>query len=672
MSEVDATPQGDIDEYIEANAARYTAMLERLCAYPAQPMGGGLALLAPIIEEAIRVGMHATLYPAGTGLPLLYAALTPPPAPVKEVLKSPAEDRPPANGSGTLEALGYERALAVVGERPTLLLYHECDLESQPPPPPDGALCSMAAADRAGLAARLAAIDAIMAVRGTLPVQIKLLVDSTSVADSTSDAPAAPALADFVARYAEGLAADACIWDVGRLGLMGGSNFAGQPVVYCGVKGRLAIELEVDGANQDLPAQFATSVANPAWRLIWALNAVKNESEEILLDSFYDDMNPPGPEQNKWLRDQVKQNRAATDTADDATLEAIGVDAFLIGLRGYQLRVTDYYSPSVSITQLNANGNGGLPATARATIEIALVPDQSPATILASLRKHLSGGNFPDVKVRARGVALTPAMTSTTHQFASLVADVTSRAYGKEACIVPVAPISGPLHPLVDTLAVPAIGLGLGPQPTMRAAARTMPLTAAQFLAAVKQVAGVIEEMGALGQAASWGAQARIRLAAVANGGWTEVRIAAATPDTPPEDPDHPAGMPEFSHEELEAVMQGNDSFAPEPQAWTADMISADLPSAMPSTNGNAELNLDIAPFNPDDVGGPRDDISATASEANEPPAPPLAASEPSGEQMDEAVAALMVASGHPEAADPTTTLPIRRPRQTGPLTGQE
>ncbi len=655
MSEVDAQTQ-DIFSYIEENAARYAAMLGRLCYYPSSP-SSGLALLAPVIEEAIRVGMNATLYPAGAGLPLLYAALLPAPAPVTQLLKSAEEQPTQSNGGPRLETLGYERALAAVGPLPTLLLYHECDLDSPPPPAPDGALCSMAAADRASLAARLAAIDAIIAVRGALPVQIKMLVDSSSVSDSPSDAPVSSALADFVARYAEGLAADACIWDVGRLGLIGGSNFAGQPVIYCGVKGRLAAELLVSGANQDLPSQFATSVANPAWRLIWALNAIKNDSEEILLDSFYDELNPPGPEQNRWLRQQVKQDPAAANTADDATLAAIGVDAFLIGLRGYQLRVTDYYSPSVSITELNADGGGGLPATASATLEVALVPDQSPATILASLRKHLNSGNFPDVSVKARGVAHNPALTDPTHPFASLVAAATSRAYGQEACIAPVAPISGPLHPLVDSLAVPAIGLGLGPQPVMRAAALTMPLTEAQFIAAIKQTVGVIEEMGALGQAANWGTQARLSLASATPSGWTEVKIAAAPPDQP-QDLDHIAGVPEFTHEELEAVMQGNDDeFISTPQAWTADMLT-DLPPLQPAEE--QAISADLAPFSPDDLAAPSEDAPPSSS----PPVPPTL-EESGGEHVDEAVAALMVASGHPVAASAT-----RRPKQTGPLGG--
>lgn len=658
MGDLDEATQ-DIYSYIEENAGRYVAMLARLCAYPGQPQGGGLALLAPIIEEAIRVGMHATLYPAGPGLPLLYAAITPSAAPVKELLKPPVEEKHSANGNATLETLGYERALAAVGERPTLLLYHECDLDSAPPPAPAGALCAMACADRASLAARIAAIDAIMAVHGTLPVQIKLLVDATAAPDSASDDPRPPALADFVSRYADGLAADACIWDVGRLGLLGGSNFAGQPVIYCGVKGRLAVELQVSGANQDLPPQFATSVANPAWRLIWALNAVKNDSEEILLDSFYDDLNPPASEQQNWLRQQVKQNRAAADSADDATLEAIGVDAFLIGLRGYQLRVTDYYSPSVSITELAASGSGGLPASARAVLEVALVPDQSPISILTALRKHLSG-NFPDVSVKTRGVAHTPTLTSPTHPFATLVAEATSRAYGQEASIVPVAPISGPLHPLVDSLAVPAIGLGLGAQPVMRSAARNIPLTKAQFIAAIKQTVGIIEEMGALGQAANWGAQARLRLAAVTSSGWTEVKIAVAPPEEI-EDPDHISGVPDFTHEELEAVMQGNDEAVAPPQAWTSDML-ADLPP-LPSLS-DEPISADIAPFSADDLVTPA--TAAHDGAAASPPAqlttPP--ADEGSSEHLDEAVAALMAASGHP--GSPSS---IRRPpRQTGPL----
>ncbi len=617
----------DIYSYIEENIDRYVALLERLCLVPPVP-SGGLALLAPIIEEAIRCGMHTTLYPAGKGLPLLYAAISPPAESV-----APTQINGRLNGT-TLESLGFERALAVVGEKPTLLLYHECDLESPAPPKLDEGLVAAAFADRASLAARLAAIDAITNVRGGLPVQIKLLVDASGVAES-ADAPGEPALVSFVERYADGLAADACLWDVGKLGLLGGRTYAGEPVVYCGVKGRLAVELAAEGANQDAPAALATSVPNPAWRLIWALNSIKNDSEEILIDGFYDDMNPPSSEQNKVLRQWIKQNAAAVQASDEATLKKLGISSYLLGLSGFQLRLTDYYSPSISVTTLEVEGSG-IPCRAQARIEFGLVPDQTPSAILAALREHLSSGNFADITVRPRGVALRPATTDLSHPFTALVTKVTAEAYGEAATAIPVAPISGPISPLVEKLALPAIGIGIGPQPLLRRSAASVPLSRSDFVAAIKQVAGIMDEVGKLGSAASWGAQARQKLVNSSGSVWQEVKI-AAIPVTPTAiDMDNIEGMPDFSDEEIRAVMGGDDS-AP----------AARVPAA-PDRQPRATA------------------ITQTISIPAPPPTPAASNGSHAVEAVDEAVAALIAASG--EQPKPA---PRRGGRKTGPLNSE-
>src|SRR4029450_12772960 len=83
--------------------------------------------------------------------------------------------------------------------------------------------------------------------------------------------------------------ADAC------LGTGGERDPDDRPFCYTGAKGLLQMRLRASGANQALPPGMAASVANPLWRLLWALGQVKSDQEEVLIDGFYDGVDGPGP-----------------------------------------------------------------------------------------------------------------------------------------------------------------------------------------------------------------------------------------------------------------------------------------------------------------------------------------------------------------------------------------
>ena len=110
-----------------------------------------------------------------------------------------------------------------------------------------------------------------MEATGDLPVSVKFVVEGEQKVGS-------PHLAPFVETHRDLLAADACIWE------SGGVNWQGQPVITLGLKGILYVELEARGANRDIHSAQATSVVNPAWRLVWALATLKDQNEHILID----------------------------------------------------------------------------------------------------------------------------------------------------------------------------------------------------------------------------------------------------------------------------------------------------------------------------------------------------------------------------------------------------
>ena len=163
--------------------------------------------------------------------------------------------------------------------RETLLFYDHYDV--QPPEPLDlwesppfeptlrgGKLFARGVADNKGnFVSRLAAVKAWLDVTGRSPVSVKFFLEGEEEIGS-------PHLAAFVDSHRDLLAADACIWE------SGGVNWQGQPVITLGLKGILYVELEARGATRDIHSAQATTVVNPAWRLVWALATLKDAGRE--------------------------------------------------------------------------------------------------------------------------------------------------------------------------------------------------------------------------------------------------------------------------------------------------------------------------------------------------------------------------------------------------------
>src|SRR5205085_10612004 len=132
----------------------------------------------------------------------------------------------------------------------TMLLYNHYDVQPPEPleqwdSPPfqaqvrDGRLYARGAKDDKGeLVARLAAIDAPLAVDGRLPCRLTWLVEGEEEVGSTS-------LPEFVREHAAELRCDAAIWEEG------GIDDEGRPLVDLGVRGLLYVELRVRALSRD-------------------------------------------------------------------------------------------------------------------------------------------------------------------------------------------------------------------------------------------------------------------------------------------------------------------------------------------------------------------------------------------------------------------------------------
>ena len=338
----------------------------------------------------------------------------------------------------------------------TLLFYNHYDVQPPEPlelwhSPPfepterDGRIYGRGISDDKGhLMARLAAVKALLHTRGRLPCTVKFCIEGAEEIGS-------PGLDIFVQEHRELLKAEAGIWEGG------GVNWQGQPLITLGVKGIVYVELECRTATSDSHSSYAPFVPNPAWRLTWALDSLKDQEERVQIPGFYDDVQAPTEAELDAIR--------AIPGEEALYKAALGLRGFVRGSEGFELRRSLILDPTCTICGLESGYTGEgtktvLPAWARAKLDFRLVPDQRPHDIIAKLQAHLEAQGFGDIQVQDLG-SEHPARTPMDHPWVKVVADAARQVYEKEPLPVPTTPGTGPMHPFRKILGVPMASSGV-------------------------------------------------------------------------------------------------------------------------------------------------------------------------------------------------------------------
>ncbi len=449
----------DVYAYIEAHQTEALSDLDTFCAQPSvSTEARGMAEMAALVRRRLeQSGFTVEEIPLEGGFPVLYA-----------------ESQDP-----------------VAADAPTLLIYNHYDVQPEGDPtlwtsPPftptvrDGKVVARGVADNKGnIIARLAAIDALRAVQGGLPVRIKWVIEGEEEVGS-------PHLDAFLLEHRERLQADGCIWEFGTY------TWEGVPQVMLGLKGIVEITLTARGANRDLHSSTAAYITSPVWRLVLALASIKDENEGINVAGFYDKMQ--GPTDTQIALIQALPN-------DDATaLAHLGLDQFALGLAGFQRHMAEIFAPTCNIQGIVGGYTGPgtktvLPNLAQAKLDLRLVPDQDPVEIFELVQAHLVESGFLDVEATMEPGPLFPARTDPDHPFVQMVLAAVREAADMDPVVWPSSPASGPMYSFTHGLGVPVVSIGCG-NPASAQHGPDENIRLADFLAGIKQIAAVITRMG--------------------------------------------------------------------------------------------------------------------------------------------------------------------------------
>lgn len=303
--------------------------------------------------------------------------------------------------------LVYAEWLGAPG-KPTILFYGHYDVQPvdpielwrNPPFEPtvegDKLVARGATDDKGQSYAHVKAVAALLAERGSLPVNVKFLVEGEEEAGGQG-------IEEYVKQDGgKRLKADAVV-------ISDSSLFApGQPSLIYGLKGLCYTEIKVTGPNRDLHSgTYGGAVWNPLNALGHIIAGLRDpKTGKILIPGFYDDVRP--------LEDWERAEWAKLPFDEEEYRVDLGVPE-LFGEEGYTTRERTWGRPTCDVHGVFGGymGKGAktvLPSWGGAKISMRLVPDQDPHKIGQLFAEHVQAIAPKGVTVEVQSLHGGPAV----------------------------------------------------------------------------------------------------------------------------------------------------------------------------------------------------------------------------------------------------------------------
>ncbi len=344
--------------------------------------------------------------------------------------------------------------------KPTVLCYGHYDVQPPDPlelwhTPPfepterDGNLYARGSADDKGqFYMHVKAVEALRAVNGTLPVNLRFLVEGEEEIGGES-------IAKFVAQNPEKLKADVALVSDTAL------YAEGIPTLCIGLRGLVYTEIEATGPMRDLHSGlYGGAAPNAVFGLVELLGKLKDANGHINVPNIYDDVQPPAPAEKKsW--------ESLPFSEDDFLKKEVG-STQLTGEPGYSVLEKVWARPTLEVHGIAGGFTGGgaktvIPAKATAKVSIRLVPNQDPEKVVASLKQFVKDSTPAGITTEVRVLSAGPGLMVNPEHPAIQVA---AKAFGEMLKRPTVFIRSGGSIPIVGdfarNLGIPTILMGFG------------------------------------------------------------------------------------------------------------------------------------------------------------------------------------------------------------------
>ena len=292
--------------------------------------------------------------------------------------------------------------------KPTVLCYGHYDV--QPPDPleewknppfepvvRDGNLYARGSSDDKGqMYMHVKAVEALRAVNGTLPVNLKFLIEGEEEVGGES-------VAKYVAENAEKLKADVAL-------VSDTSLYAeGIPTLCIGLRGLIYTEIQAQGPARDLHSGlYGGAAPNAVFGLIELLSKMKDQNGRIMIPGMYGDVvAPAAAEKQSWTTLPFDEK--------DFLKREVGASA-LTGEKGYSVLERVWVRPTLEVHGIAggftaAGAKTVIPARATAKVSMRLVPKQDPEKIIATFKKFVKDNTPAGIETEVRILSSGPAIS---------------------------------------------------------------------------------------------------------------------------------------------------------------------------------------------------------------------------------------------------------------------
>jgi acetylornithine deacetylase/succinyl-diaminopimelate desuccinylase-like protein len=344
--------------------------------------------------------------------------------------------------------------------KPTVLCYGHYDVQPVDPveewrTPPfeptlvDGNLYARGTADDKGQSyTHIKAVEALRAVHGTLPLNVKFLLEGEEEIGGES-------ISKFVPAHRDKLRADVAL-------VSDTSMYAeGTPSLCTGLRGLIYLEVEAWGPSRDLHSgNYGGAAPNAVYGLIELLAKAKIRRGEIQIPGIYDDVEPPSPaEKQSWENLPFNEK--------EFLKKEVGAKA-LTGEPGYSVLERIWARPTFEVHGIAGGFTGAgaktvIPAKATAKVSFRLVSKQDPEKVIAAFRDFVRKKTPKGIRTEVRVLSAAPAVVvNPDHPAIRAAAEAFQFVFGKPTVFIR----SGGSIPIVGEFArhlgIPTVLMGFG------------------------------------------------------------------------------------------------------------------------------------------------------------------------------------------------------------------
>ena len=302
--------------------------------------------------------------------------------------------------------------------------------------------------DKGQMYTHIKAVEALRCVRGTLPVNLKFLIEGEEEIGGVS-------VACYIAEHAQKLRADVAL-------VSDTAMYAdGLPTLCTGLRGLIYAEVEATGPSRDLHSGLYGGVApNAVYGLVELLAKAKNANGVIQIPGISDGVEEPVPAELASWRQLPFHEREFLDTEVGST-ELTGEPGRSVLERVWSRPTFEVHGIAGGFT--GAGSKTVIPAKATAKVSFRLVPKQDPGRIVQAFREWVRKNTPKGMRTEVRILNSSGAVVvNPNHPAIHAAARAFEEVFGKPTVFIR----SGGSIPVVGDfsrhLGIPTVLMGFG------------------------------------------------------------------------------------------------------------------------------------------------------------------------------------------------------------------